>query len=1340
MPTNYNWPFIQSGETFQALVNTLLQFEIPGIRVFGRAGRDSGQDARSADNKIVFQYKHHTNASISKTISDATTELTKISKYRQATDSRYFHWQHAEEWILITNLLVNANDGKRWDDEVVTESTKLGIKATLWSLEKLEALLSKYPHVADAFFGGQNRCFLSLGEAFEFTRADEIGESGLKVALLGREREISHVDAFFIGTKKVLWVHGPGGIGKSRLLLEVGKKAEAEGKQVLWAVEATMSQNSHWLSAVNCSVPTVLLVDEPQDPDLIRVLAEQIRNPNPLMRDWKVIIAVRSPNDPVLKAVTNLPPNLRADSLVLPPLTREVSKKLALELIESSPMSSLQPQQKEDISEHLSQLGDRFPIWIAMAVNVLAKHGNLALLPVNADDIARKYVDEVIERSESPTCNKGQLQSLLRWLAAYEELDVQEASLVSFISKQAGFVDESRFHECLNSLVIRKFVVRRGVNQRLYSIKPDVVRDFVVRDWLTLSVDNRLEATAAAKGLVSLIISGHEGKPLPEVRALVRALAKAELVTRLNGATVELLSPLVAELKRICAEGSVLEQQEILTFIDSFDFARLGDALDILCIIRKNKKSPQRFTDFFENVHEVSHDTVVAQLAWPLFHAARYARTESETSAVLKEMMNLAISEASIPELFQNDGKHAAALIPRMISGENDLYPYFKSAALHEAMALVAHVRNSLADEPTLNLVKILCTPFLSIEKENTSFKQHTFTSKRWLIPLDSPEGLERSAMRTQIQQALEDPSTPEETRLVFWHLLSSAHSSANRAIIHSKDLPDVFIASIKEDLKADLGWTLNVLRVRKLDLAELRAARELWDWHYRFDKDDALKNLAAECEQFYQQVPLVQTFHVFFSWELYEQARQKAAEVGTELGTKGNREAIRHFIQQAREFAPAQKDFTNVLEVARQAAFHWESNIELATFAFAALATEHESLEFQFALAMLNGRLRMLREANRTEALSGELLKAIQASNGAEAKARLLSNLYARPHPLITGILTSADLDFALEQMDTVDVLPPWTKCQLLAGMHHVDWERVKSILQGIYTSATEDARLNCFAAILDAMHFLNLFRKELPTLSINKVHFHWLLDLMVTLPDIDKVGEVRQHEFDKLIEQFGRRELPWLITVLDARTRVAQDRPESDKQSFKLVPTRLRLSLYVQTISPEQSNAQETRQQLGQLLGYAERKDILGYILPKYAADIDPHGLVIPSMVSSHIDSAASNKEVVWEWARFAGSYAFNSDPWRVIAKAAVRASIAMTQKKRISVFVELLPQGIKSSSYAAGTMDPRPEQDLLARKEELQNEKDPDLLQFRQWHLASSQAEYDHAVAQYKEENEE
>ena len=403
MPSNYNWALIRSGEAFQSLVNTLLLFEFPGARVFGRSGKASGQDGRSADGGTVYQYKHHSDPSFSKTISDADKELAKISTYRQPSDTRYGHWKHAQEWVLVTNVLVNPNDLARWDKEIVPAFSKIGLKATLWSLEKLEALLAKYPHVAEAFFEGQNRCFLSVSEAYEFTQADEIGDSGLKVALLGRDTELNSMDSFLRGAKQVLWMHGPGGIGKSRLLLEVGAKAEQSGKQVFWSVEATMSKSTQWFSAVNYSLPTVLLLDEPQDPDLVRVLAEQVRTPNSQMHGWKVIIAVRSPNDPVMKAVMSLPPNMREDPLVLGPLTPEMSKRLAMELITTSTLSGLPAEQKETIAEHLSRLGDRFPIWIAMAVNVLAKHRNLSNLPRDANDIARKYIDEVIERSTSWT-------------------------------------------------------------------------------------------------------------------------------------------------------------------------------------------------------------------------------------------------------------------------------------------------------------------------------------------------------------------------------------------------------------------------------------------------------------------------------------------------------------------------------------------------------------------------------------------------------------------------------------------------------------------------------------------------------------------------------------------------------------------------------------------------------------------------------------------------------------------------------------------------------------------------------------------------------------------------
>jgi len=60
MPTNYNWPLIQSGETLQALVNTLLRCEIPGSGFLQSQAGILDRNARSSDKKTIFQYQRHT--------------------------------------------------------------------------------------------------------------------------------------------------------------------------------------------------------------------------------------------------------------------------------------------------------------------------------------------------------------------------------------------------------------------------------------------------------------------------------------------------------------------------------------------------------------------------------------------------------------------------------------------------------------------------------------------------------------------------------------------------------------------------------------------------------------------------------------------------------------------------------------------------------------------------------------------------------------------------------------------------------------------------------------------------------------------------------------------------------------------------------------------------------------------------------------------------------------------------------------------------------------------------------------------------------------------------------
>ncbi len=1345
MASNYNWSFIQSGESFQSLINTLLQFKCPGTKVFGRPGKDSAQDARSADGKTVYQYKHHTSPTISKTLDDASKELTKINKYKQPTDPRYKHWENAADWVLVTNLSVNANDKTLWENKVVVDFAKIGLKAALWDKEKIEALLAEYPHVAEAYFEGQNRCFLSVGEAFEFTRADEIGAAGLKVALSGRDAELARVDAFIKGTKKVMWMHGPGGIGKSRLLLEVGAKAEVQGTQVLWAAEATISQSTQWFTAINYNLPTLLLIDEPQDPLLLRRVAEQIKIPNSQIREWKVIIALRSPNDPVLKAIADLAQNLRDDPMVLSPLNEDQAMQLALDLLDESTLSSIPQQKKSQIAVHLSKLGDRFPIWIAIAVNVLAKHGNLDNLPNDSNDIAKKYVDEVIERSMSRNCTQKQLEDLIRWVAIYEEIDIEESLLVSFVAKQSWFEDETRLLDALNSLVTRRLLVRRGVRNRLYSIKPDVVRDYIVRSWLTWTVGDNVEATPAANSIASLILNGFQEKPLPAVQLLIKSLAKTELAASSQGVRVELLAPLVAELKRIAQEGNVSNQHGILGYIGSIDFARLRDILDIFHTIRRTEKPPQEHADFFGRKHEITHKTVVSELPWLLFNAARYARTPEERVAVIEEMMELALFEARDTNVHSNDGKRASSLIPRMISGENGWYSGFKGVALEKAMTLLSKLREpGDIDEASLGLIRVLCEPVLSVEQRRDSFERHNFTSTRRHIRLTSHDGENRRKLRAEIRETLEMDAVPLNSRLLCWKLLAVAHASANRAISGrgNGEIPQDYVAEIKDDLKSGLSWAMRVLNAKAMDIGELRSARELWEWHYRFEEDSEIKSLAVDCESCYQRNPLVATFHVLFSFELYEEAAKKASELGAQFGATGTRESIALFLRQAQEFAPEGADSSNIFSVGDRAAVEWQTNRELKSFTRDVFASKTEGFEFAFAVSMLNRRLRTLRESNRAEDLKSELQDAVQSPAIAEAKVTLMLRLYSRPHPLLTGILTSADLEFVLSALENAScVVKPSDQCRILAGMYHVNWSKVSGLCNAAIDSTSEEDKANCFVTVFETFHFLDLFRRELPSLGMQKKHFDWLLDKLVMLPDVDHIGEYRQHEFGQLVQRFGQRDLDWLLAVIKARIHISNGKSEEGEETFKMVPTRHRLTIYVSRVDSTRDPSPSEIERMGVLLEYAERKDTLGFVAPQYAEDLDPNGVVIPGLVASKIESLnPKRKDTIWNWSRFAGSYGFNSPAWRQIAKAALRACAGFSPRDRDSIFVQLLPQGIKSSEYAVGEIDPRPERDLNIRKREMQEEKDEDLVVLRQWHLHMAQAEFDHALARYKEESEE
>jgi hypothetical protein len=1344
MATAYNWSAITDGDVFQSLVSTLVLFEEATARTFIRSGKDGAQDARTADGKQVWQAKHHRSPTISKAIADALEELEKIKEYRKSSNSNYELWKNVTEWTLVTNLEMNAASQLRWENEVLPEFKKEGIGANLWAKEKLEALLTKFPHVAAAYFEGQNRCFLSLAEAFNQAKSDRIGAAGLRASLEGRQSERGSIEAFLGGTKKLICVHGPGGIGKSRLLLGVGEIANSKGFEVVWGQEATLSSSSDWFSAITSERRTLLLLDEPKDPRLLDIISEQLSAGG--MKTWKVLVSVRSPKDPVLRAVNEMSVDLRETPIELAPLSKAEAETTARQLIENGPLASLPKEKKDRASAALAAAGDRFPVWIVMAVSVLEKDRTLAQLPNNSAGLAAKYVQEVVEFSPPELADQKQINTLIRWLAAYGEISSEDTNVLAFLAQETALSTEAAVHECLNSLVQRKFVVRRGVGGRLYSIRPDVVREFVVRDWLTQQADGKFEATPAARRLIDLLFPSGGQRTIPNGPQLLKSIAALEFSERLQAHEIDLLGPIFGRLTLSVTEGTVLDQQNAMGYLRHIGFARVSESLAVVALIRKTPRDPIEVANPLFGKTEATHDKVLADLPWLIFEIAHYASTRDERLTILREQVDLFDQEFGNKERHWNDGKRARDLISRTIRGEVNFRSNFWEDGFALALELIERLKsNRDATDRQVALLDVVCDPFLTLERERTRFERTKFVVQRWLV-LVRPND-KRDRLRNELRNLLSDSATSQRVRLAAWKLLADTHSDANRAVIGGAkdDKTKDYVETVRADLGESLRWTLEFIKQHKLNISELKAARQMWEWHHRFESDSTLKALADACEEVYRANPLAAAFHVLFSHEDYKGAEARAARLGQELGTTGSERDIAEFLLNAEEFGSIDSNWHIIASIGTEIGKCWDKNSEVEKFTKAVVAQHPDTVQFKFATAMLAAKLRDLRIANKDDELRTFLTEWLAMPSTSAHRGELLFALYWRPHPLLSGILRGPDLETLLSGLGLsakpalATNIPAPNKLRLIAGVHHVNPTLIREVADKIWNDLPPTEKASALDALIDQMTFLDAFKSDHPELALGAAQYDWFLSLLPSVPDMEGLRDHQAWELSQLMMRFGKKSVHWLIDFLEKRLTATPAQPDADPE-FKLVPLDRSLLQYVKSVDAADAASPEVIKAINSLLAYNSRSDTLGYVLPEYAAAVDPSGYLVPDAVVTRLQGLTKpSKQDVWLWSRFAGHFAFNSEPWRKIAIAAIEVSNQLSARDQISIYVSLLEQGFKSSSFAADEMDPQFAAELQRRRDERAGEADSRLIPFRDWALRVAQSEYERALAEFREESE-
>ncbi|MBX7096834.1 MAG: hypothetical protein K1X89_03895 [Myxococcaceae bacterium] len=1297
-------------------------FKDPRAVLFGRRGRDGGQDARSGDGLLVYQAKHHEDGSASKAIADAKEEVANIKRCREPGHSRFEQWRGVTHWRLVTNAEFNPTSDQKWKSEVVPLFAALGLEASYWERANLDALLDAYPEVSRAFFENTTRALLSLPEIRSRLVADEPFLQRDLSEFVGRQEDVARVGTFAKTDRLFLVMHGPGGVGKTRLLLEAGEELSAQGHwQVLWANTATMTGSASWFTGIIPERPTLLLVDEPEDEGLLQVLAEQLGTGR--TSQWKVVVAVRSPKDPVLRFLSSARMQRRCEVHEVVALSREDAAQMSLNLLRAGPLRTGRPEELERLSTELAARFSTHPVWLTLAVHLLETRGDLNLVPTNSEQLASEYLEEIVrQQADFPP---EQLTSVLRWVALLAPFNRDDQAAVRLVGEGTGLEREVVLSS-ITRLIERRALTERGANRRLVELKPDVMRDHVLLTWLAVASrgGGQLAPSIAALELAQPIASAVREGGLNAVGSkILVALARTEMLLRLSGRTVDLLSSFFEPLRAALASTNAVGRVAIAEVLHEVAYVRPLDVVDMSRRLRTSAVEAQEVPGFLGNLRRVGHDDVVLALGWSVYHAAAGADSAASIAAVLQELCLLTESEAEIGQRrnrgLPNDGKRAAEMVDRTIQGGPEFWGEFDEAA--EALAL-QYLDAAVAVPLGLGAaaaLRALLHSVLGVERERISSEGRTFTIQRWVIHPSDPAWARRERVHASARGAIEASGVPTRTKQLLWAAVVESHRSLTQA---RRQLSDDIGLAYRDAVLQELEWAESVLGANPVPLEELACARDLWDWHRRFDTDQVIRTVAERLEQFYSRNSLAAEFEPLTSWDSIDEKDARTTEKATSLACEPGPDRIVEFVRRAQRFLGT--DIGRLQGVGWQLGALCPSSSAAREFVPIGLGSGDETQRY-FASVMARSWVAQLRRAAPDESLA-VTQRLVDACGSDEQRARLLEEFFAPPRG---EVISPAEHQYLRQQ------LPLFLRAQSGPGFLHavawtfdLEWNSLRSALQEVVTTLRGDQLRRGLDALVESV-FWGARRDEIePPADLGA----WLLDQAILISDLDEIGDGVEWRLGEIFKRVPYPDVPWLLGAL--KMRRTEEMRERSGEPFRAMSTHSMLSRYVRKLDSSASNHPQTLAAVRDLIALVHDQSSIGYYAPQLLAELDPEGWAVPSEVARAIGDATSVDDLL-RLGRVAGAYAIGGPPWRVIARAALSSPLHAT---KLSTLCSALG-GSRSRSWH-GTPGEVPAVFVAAAelaKRQLDEERDPVLLPFWSWQKAVADAELRQQEEEAREE---
>lgn len=1221
-----NWGLIQDGGVQESLMHAILYVEDPNTILFGRPGKDAGQDARSADGTIVYQSKYRDGLKMGEAIKLALQELEAIKKYRAKDHANYEHWNDAIQWTLFANLSINPNDDEKWKSKVVPEFKKAGLTADYWDKEIIDGKLTEKPEVRDVFFGQENRVLVGLKEAHNILTNERIGNVSLDRFMIGRNADLRRLKTF-IGSadKRVLPVIGPGGIGKSRFLYESLVALSQEGWRVLWGLPGAMAKSSQWFRLLNGTQKTCVALDDPDDPDLLRAVIEQLSTVE--RRNWRVIISCRSDHSGSIRRYKS---------------HRYVDEAIQLNLLSESDSKGLVNgnlgYSAEDAWLHrVFRFTRGNPGWLGLIAE-LAKQGKLNELPPKADDIASLYVTACLESFDGSTASQARI--LLQWLALWGTLvfdaSKEERDEVKFLENEG--LPKAALRCLLKKLVETGLVRNWGIGRRLYGVESMLIRQHILSDWLLKDdgAGGYLVNPSGADLVTKLLAEG-----LPCLDSTLQTISQLALARLEEQEAYTLLRPIFRELADTAVRSDLITQDHLAELVANLGVADPESALDVLVAIRENAKEDQEIENSFWGKFTITRSKLLSTLSWALFNLAEHVYKTDVAYRFLLEFRELAkLEEAGLES--NDPGKSPQQLLNRLLC-ESRNSGVFAEPAFEMA-------NKYLLSEDCWPFVGGLTKCILEPKRETMEWVANwTLGFSRYAIPTESPDWARLMDLRAKLFKLLQS-GHKKELQNRIWALLSDSHHSLHNAIGHYR-MTDEDSQRYRAVLIDDLTSCEAILSMPRT-LGEATCARPMWEWYLEYGEDEATVALARECERLYSGLSKWR-IHDFFQFDYDERLAVETERVAKILRDATDPsvfvdffDEVGRYLSSARGKSDDMADGMQLGALADKLADMFSLNATgnmtaLSLFVFSVLVTgeKSEPRSFSFAIMVCRARLGQLKAAG--EVNTGDWFNRLLETT--PSKGTVLYRFYSNVHPSSIGTLSADEVQCVLRNKNELNSRQWfWLLGVLVGAVDEILYKHALASLESFGDDRYEAS--NCLGLFIRSSHLTFRRYERSPTRDFAKSIVDWIAKFQLD-------GKLLEsHDLEAMSKLSGFvPDMRFFASLMESRVEL--ERAPKPDERFEILPYRFKVNAWCKFDPKNNTDVVAFNDVCRLALG---RSFTASYWLPKYLPAIDPSGNNVAAFVTQYLsDNNVVDTAALSKLAHLASQYPVDSKAWASIAR---------------------------------------------------------------------------------------